>query len=261
MRTTRKVVLSGSILELYEYEIPLDYNFERIESDTRQIKTKTEDEKLAILQRSLSRTRKHLTRLINANSREWYDVNDKPFEPKFLTLTFKENITDLTEANKHYTYFLKRFNYQLTRTKGSHFRYVVVPEFQKRGAVHFHAVFFNLGWFDQKDLADIWEHGYIKLKKVENVRNVGMYMTKYLSKDALDERLHGRKRYFASRNLYKPSLIRSQLITDRIFGLAALLPVEYQTEFKSDYQGVTNYRIINLADNPVLREYVLQCAK
>lgn len=258
MRTKRKAVLSGSILELYDYEIFLDYNFEKNTSGSGRVRDKTEDEKLAILQRSLSRTRKHLTRLINANSREWYDDAGVPFEPKFLTLTFKENLTDLTIANKHFTYFLKRFNYQLTHTKANHFKYAVVPEFQKRGAVHFHAVLFNLGWFDANELAEIWEHGFIKLNKVETVRNVGTYMTKYLSKDALDERLRGRKRYFASRNLHTPTVVRTQFLADKIFDLVATLPVEYERDFKSEYQGMTNYRILNLADTPLLRERVLE---
>lgn len=51
----------------------------------------------------------------------------------FITLTFKENITDLVQANKHYNIFMKYLTYHYPNLKS-----VVVAENQKRGAWHFH---------------------------------------------------------------------------------------------------------------------------
>lgn len=51
----------------------------------------------------------------------------------FITLTFGENISNIKKANKC-------FNIWRTRIKKEYnnFKYVCVPEYQKRGAVHFH---------------------------------------------------------------------------------------------------------------------------
>ncbi len=60
-------------------------------------------------ERSLARAKKQLRRLINANAGQY----GREFTTKFLTLTFKENITDPKEANYLFTKFIKRLNYKL----------------------------------------------------------------------------------------------------------------------------------------------------
>jgi uncharacterized short protein YbdD (DUF466 family) len=111
-------------------------------------------------------------------------------------------------------------------------KYVSVPEFQKRGAVHYHAVFFNLPLinlrdeFQTGDFASNWEHGFIKAKKIAGVPNVGNYMTKYMTKDATDRRLVGRKKYFATRGLIQPIIIThphtAEQMNDYLAGMKSL---------------------------------------
>ncbi len=254
--TKQKIILSGDILEAYLYEKDLMYGFRGKSGTSALVKKKTEDEKKEIMRRSLSQTKNRLIRIINANAHQWFDGYDRPFSPKFLTFTFAENLTDLTEANRLYTNFLKNFNYRMEGTRKSHFKYVCVPEFQKRGAVHFHAIVFNLLWIDKDLLAEIWDHGFIKIKQVSQVPNLGAYMTKYMTKDALDERLHGRKRYFASRNLNRPLEVLDEPRIGKILQLVSTLP-KWEKEYKSKYQGQTKRSVVDLSEFPEVKEAVI----
>jgi hypothetical protein len=57
---------------------------------------------------------------------------------------------------------MMRLNYHI----GHALKYVSVVEFQKRGAVHYHAVFFNLPFIVNDELAAIWSHGFIKINAI-----------------------------------------------------------------------------------------------
>jgi len=256
--TKQKVVISGDILEIYAFEKSVIYDFKGQDTSLGRGKTKTEEEKKDILSRSLGRTRKKLTRLINSNSRQWFDENGLPYQPKFSTFTFKDNVTDITEANYLYTAFLKRFNYERTGEKSNHLKYVAVPEFQKRGAVHYHVAFFNLPYIENAQLARLWTHGFVRINEIDTKGNVGLYMTKYMSKDALDKRLWGKRRYFISRNLHTPIVVRDPLLAERIIAETVFVPPTYHHEFESEHQGHTTYSTLNLADYPEVKEVVLK---
>lgn len=256
--TKQKVVISGDILEIYAFEKSVYYDFEGQDTSLSRGKNKTEEEKKDILSRSLQRTRKKLTRLINSNSRHWFDESGNPYQPKFTTFTFKENITDITEANHLYTAFLKRFNYERTGEKSNHLKYAAVPEFQKRGAVHYHAAFFNLPFIENTQLAHLWSHGFVRINEIDTRGNVGLYMTKYMSKGALDKRLWGKRRYFASQNLHTPIVVRDPSLAARIISQTAFVPPTYYNEFETDHQGHTSYTALNLVNFPEIKELVLK---
>ena len=60
--------------------------------------------------------------------------------PLLLTITFKENRGSLSECSRFFNLFTTNLRYRY----GKQFRYIAVPEFQKRGAVHYHALFWGL---------------------------------------------------------------------------------------------------------------------
>lgn len=256
-KTRARAILSGNILELYLFEEPLYYDFNTKRSESSLGREKTEEEKAKILKRSLGRTKSTLRRLVNTNSRSWVDNRKIVYIPKFVTLTFKKNLTELTIANKEYTNFVKRLNVHLYHEKKNRLRYVVVPEFQKRGAVHFHIIFFNLHWFKAKTLADIWGNGFINIRDISEVRNVGAYMTKYMAKDAFDKRLIGRKKYFSSRGLKKPVVVLDeQSVIQILESVKAIKPI-YKHEYDTEYQGLTKYKIIDMAEHSEIKEAML----
>lgn len=206
-----KIVICGQIVESFQYAHPIGYQLEASRRQTPYRKRRALNEQ-QISASSLSRTRNNLIRLINANSRMWKE-NGLIIQPQFITYTFAENIQELSEANPLFTNYIKRLNYNYFHSKQSLARYVVVPEFQERGAVHYHAVFFNLPKInlhqehESGDFASVWEHGFIKVKNIKHIPNVGRYMTKYMTKEATDRRLVGRKKYFSTRHLIKPVVI------------------------------------------------------
>lgn len=61
------------------------------------------------------------------------DVNFEADTSVFVTLTFKENLTDYDSAVKAFKGFTKQL-----RRKVENLRYIVTVELQQRGAIHFH---------------------------------------------------------------------------------------------------------------------------
>ena len=226
-----KIVISGHIVEAFQYANPVGYSLVASRSKA-EYRKRREIDKQEITKSSLSRTRNTLIRLVNANSRMW-KKDDEIIQPQFLTYTFAENVTDLPVANHIFTNYIKRLNYH----NDFRAKYTVVPEFQKRGAVHYHAVFFNLPMINANreyrtgEFRELWGQGFIKKKNITDVPNVGYYMTKYMTKDAADRRLVGKKKYFSSRGLIKPQVITHEHIAGDI--------MDYLNDFKPIHAYIT----------------------
>lgn len=107
----------------------------------------------------------------------------------FLTLTYAENMTDTERLYKDMDRFIKRFRYRY-RDKGT-IDYINVVEPQGRGAWHCHLLikFVDMDsvFIENSELAKIWGHGFVTVKRIENVDNVGAYLTAYLADIPLEE--------------------------------------------------------------------------
>lgn len=136
--------------------------------------------------------------------------NAKDFK-NFITLTFAENITDLDTAHKYFTTWNKSI-----RRVFPDFKYLGVPEFQKRGAVHYHLLtnipMNELGLIykqpGKENMYDVkyWNHGFTSvfdLDLTDDNFSVAAYMTKYFYKD-ISSKLFGRRKILKSQNLRKP---------------------------------------------------------
>ena len=129
-----------------------------------------------------------------------------PALPILVTLTYADNFTDLAGAYKHLTAFNQSLRYRF----GKAFSYVLVPEFQKRGAVHFHALYWRLPSElvhkerETRILAQIWGHGFVFLKETDGDERLSHYLAKYFTKAFEDPRLKNQKSYVASRNIKRP---------------------------------------------------------
>lgn len=77
----------------------------------------------------------------------------------------------------------------------------MVWEKQKRGAIHYHIIFFELPFIKTKVLQEIWGHGFVKLNKidVDSQENRGRDVSKYFSKN-LELKEH-KKRHFLNRKI------------------------------------------------------------
>lgn len=129
-----------------------------------------------------------------------------------LTLTFRENLTDMDEAWKVFRKFSRLMKWRF----GDRWVYVVVAEFQERGAVHFHLAI--CGYFYQGTVRKLWlraagEHGgnidFQGPKKAGknswNPRRIGAYLAKYLTKTDVAE--FNRKRYACGGTIPEPEKV------------------------------------------------------
>lgn len=223
----RRIVISGSQIEVYEYEKDIIYGYKDNRKEVRGRKSVANEENKELNRdKVFKRARTDLRRLINANVEE---------DSKFLTLTFKENVVDLDYANNEFKKFIKRLNYNFNIKV----KYSCVIEFQKRGAIHYHVILYNLsGKVDLIKLSDIWGNGFIKLNKINGVDNVGAYVCKYMTKTQ-DTRLEGRKMYFSSRNLDKPKEIKEPEIVRAVESSLQNQVPKYENTFSNDYNNIT----------------------
>lgn len=249
--SNKKIIISGNMVEIYTYEKSIGYNF-HTKKNTSSVSIISVKPK--IHKSSLYRAKGKIKRLVNANIYQWCDKDNVCCAPQFITYTFAENLTDITKANKLFSNHMKRLNYFVFKSKKALLKYLTVIEFQKRGAVHFHVIFFNLPYIDSAEerrtrtFADVWTHGFIEIKQTINVSGLGSYITKYLAKDLEDTRLLGRRRYFISRYLKKPTILTRQNEVDEIANILPKDALTYQNTYKSDYNGDVLYQEYHLND-------------
>ncbi|HAM88583.1 MAG: hypothetical protein US83_C0011G0046 [Candidatus Falkowbacteria bacterium GW2011_GWC2_38_22] len=233
-----KVVVSGKQVEVYKYKknVWREYKSEKLEKikEPKQLNIFEQQKiKKRKMKFSLCRTKTEIRRLVNANT----NLN------KFLTLTFAENITDIKYTNYIFNQFIKRLTYHYDNVE-----YLAVPEFQKRGAVHYHLIC-NLPFVEAKKLENIWSHGFIKIKKMSEINNIGVYMSKYLGKD-LDERLFGKKKFFRSRGLNESVELIGWHATLFIEKFLSLIAPVYEKIFYTEWLGEIDYKSYSLNHIP-----------
>lgn len=237
-RYKKRLIKSGHVYELIEYEKEIIKGMSNNNNGRRSEASQDDSERHR--RNTVSKASKTIRRLINANADAWGQ------EPKFLTLTFAENVQDIKTANYEFKKFRQRLEYQL---KLKSLKYVVVIEFQKRGAIHYHAVFFNLPYISSNKLAEIWSNGYIKINKVKNNDNIGAYVTKYMTKEQQDkekmEKLKGQKSYFTSRGLFEPEEIFDEKQIESLESSLKEYEV-YSAKHTSEYLGDIHYKQFNL---------------
>ena len=110
---------------------------------------------------------------------------------RWCTLTYAENMTDTKRLYSDFVKFNKRFQYYCANKGYSKPEYIVMMEPQGRGAWHAHLLYI---WQDMKapfipneEFRELWGHGFVRIKKLDNVDNVGAYLTAYLGDMELSE--------------------------------------------------------------------------
>jgi len=234
-QSNSRVVISGDFVEYYRYTKPYTYNFPPRKRKLVLVSPFVKKERR---KDNVFRVKQKLKRLISANCVTWGEL------PKFCTFTFAENITDISEANICWGKFRVELQRYSVKKFGVKAKYLTVIEFQKRGAVHYHTLFFNLPYIDGiKDLfSDLWGYGFVQIKALLNIKSVANYVTKYLQKVLLDTRLKGEKVYFTSRGLYKPFQIREETECLDFIANNDKLDLSDTFLFNSEKYGVITYK-------------------
>lgn len=240
-----KAIISGKMIEFYQYKDPIWKSTGTDKPKSSIIVPKNKDDCLAekfpeeilksvIEERDyraeyMRRAKRNIERLAYCNFNNQYT--------SLMTLTYKANVKDLGQAYADLDLFMKRLKYPLDKYQfpfvGFKLKYICKPEFQERGAVHFHLIT-NLKsfpfakkvvreWKKQKTLPEYWDEDYnlqdiwtqlykskgkgsADLQKIawEGMPQVVSYITGYMTKDFDDERFAGKKSYSTTRNLIKP---------------------------------------------------------
>ena len=125
---------------------------------------------------SLKKTMRRLRNLLNANI-------DDVSKCRWVTLTYAENMTDTKQLYEDFRKFNIRLKHYCKKHDYRNYEYIVAMEPQGRGAWHCHVVYIfeNKAPFIANDeLRRIWGHGFVTIKRLDDVDNVGAYLTAYL---------------------------------------------------------------------------------
>lgn len=148
--------------------------------DTGEIKEYKKSENRGQNIASLKKTFKKIRDLINNN------FVGAPNE-LHVVLTYAENMRDSKKLYEDFKNFMKRFKYRFKHDMD----YISVVEPQGRGAWHIHLLLrFNdleRVYIPNEKIAGIWRHGFTKTKSLENIDNIGAYLSAYLGDVELSE--------------------------------------------------------------------------
>lgn len=125
---------------------------------------------------SLYKTFKTLRGIINSNV---VDVS----KVRWCTLTYAENMQDSKRLYKDFEKFNKRFQYYCKKNNYSKPEYIVVAEPQQRGAWHMHLLYIfptKAPFISNQTFSSLWGNGFVRIGKLDDVDNVGAYLTAYL---------------------------------------------------------------------------------
>ena len=132
---------------------------------------------------SVAQSLRKLRDLINANLED-------PATAIWITLTYRENMTDPTRLYEDYRRFWLRFKFYLRKQGYPAAEYVIAAEPQERRAWHLHCLFLfqsKAPFIPNSDISRIWGHGFTKTQSLKGIGNPGLYLTAYLGNMELAE--------------------------------------------------------------------------
>lgn len=177
---------------------------------------------------------------------------------KFITLTLdpkrftEEQLRDIKYTDDLFKKFMMRFNYRLPQK----LKYIAVREFHQSGRIHYHMI---CDWkielpyeSDVKEHErylgeDVWKHGFVDIKQLNHVDNVGAYIIKYMTKNVAIEFFKGKKIYLCSKGLERPFEYKGieAIAIINAYDLKQKKEV-FTNSYESEYLGTINYHEYNL---------------
>lgn len=119
---------------------------------------------------------------------EFFARTEQTDSPRvFLTLTYPSNMTSAKIGKQHLRAFFERVRRRYPKASA-----VWRIEYQKRGAVHFHLLFFSLPYWKADDIRSVWseiigeENPRIQIETIRSKRRSTWYVSKYIAKVSPD---------------------------------------------------------------------------
>jgi len=232
----KRHIISGDLLETYTYERDLPI---RRSSRGKGSFAKRNHRVAHRSDASIRRAATSFRRVVRANL-----GGDE--RPALLTLTTYSVIPYATSVN-----FFTAFIARIRRRHGRAFKYIAVPELQKRGSWHWHVLIWGLGHEAEKErttrhFARFWLRGFCDCVITDGHSKIASYLAKYLSKAMSHLRRTDTKTYYTSRNILRPVSVNASSLAAYTESqkkvIHRLTTLEYQTEWlgKCEYNS---YRI------------------
>jgi len=170
--------------------------------------------------------------------------------PLFLTLTFAQEFVSITSGYQAINELTKHIKSKMGET----IAYIAVPEWQKKGKLHFHLLVWGLSQKNYqnerstRNLQRLYGKGFLDVRLAyDNSPKLASYFAKYFTKAYTDTRLGARKAYTTSRSIIKPRQVGSNTLTsytDIILPqkLAITETVSYDTQYLGRCR-LTKYKI------------------
>jgi len=237
-----KLVISGNYVEKYEYSYNLP---QRRPNVPKGVPRKKRDPSARRRADNINRCRQSFQRLVRTNLVRG--------APALLTLTMRE-VVALSVAWKCFTTFGRKIRARF----GRDIAWIVVPEFQKRGAVHYHALVWGLSDETIKTerytrlLAGIWGWGFVDVIKTDGNAKLSSYLSKYMSKTMSDTRLVDQRAFSASRNILRPMSFRTPTqisFASEEFGVNGDNELVYERSYDTLWLGRCDYKVYKLPES------------
>ena len=171
-----KIIVSGDIVELIQNRVPVNCekrDYEIVKGSKNDLDKKEEN-----LQRARSNIRRYI----------WQNVT--PYS-KFITLTYKDTVLDYETL----LYDMKQFFKNLGRAGYCNTNYLWIMEHQTErgkkegnaGSLHSHCILFDDEYIPFDAINKAWGKGNTDIHKLNDINNVGAYVSKYLTKETYSE--------------------------------------------------------------------------
>lgn len=243
-----KTIVAGQTVEVYRYE-----RAPQVALGTKRKRTQTDSggPRTPVPRRydSIRRLKRGFTRHVQAN------LSGKG-APSFLTLTFATN-ADLNTGLQCFREFIALAKKEF----GDGFSHITVPEFQKRGAVHFHCLCWGIAdkYVENERytryIQSIWARGYVDIIPTDGSPKLASYLSKYMQKALQDERLYGRRAYYYSRNTLRPMLYKTTAVVHHAKEiLGGELRLISEKTYSTEWLGEGKYEIYEIVDNSLTEE-------
>jgi len=235
-----KIIKSGDYIELFNYEREIN---PKIKSGRRKRVKQRDSRPLASRHDSIRRRIKSFSRLVRANL-----VGET--SPSLFTLTCVESV-GIVRGYEYLADFWRR----LRQASISVEKYIAVPEFQKRGAIHFHLIVWGMNEYakqerDSRQIQNIWQRGFVDCVQTDGHEKLVGYLAKYMRKSMYDSRLVGQKAYTSSRSCMRSMSISSPLAFKYAFelwgvDLSTAIPLQ-EKQFDTQWLGKGRFRLFKV---------------
>lgn len=220
------------MFKVIKYHTPLliKSNYDKLPSVVDKKLKEDEDN----IQRSVRRTKSVIRDYVLSNDFEL-----------FVTFTFNPKKVDRYSFH-HCSLKMQSWlaRVRQSQDKNNPFKYLIVPEFHKDGAIHFHALFSNYPKpltktkviMNSKIVYNLpsFRYGFTTAQKIDDGKVVFGYLTKYITKDM--PLVFNRKRYWSSRNLEKPIVYHNRIkdlnLADRLLNEAIVAENQYSVVYQ-----------------------------